>query len=105
MKAGIIGIILTVLASPALAQQAPCSHSATTIQMGGVDLDVMKCHLATTQTAFGQMAVRVTSLMADLDMAQSELAAAKAETARVNKQLVQAKKELAAAKAKTATKK
>jgi hypothetical protein len=74
---------------------APCERGASTIKLGGVDLDEIRCLGAIEEQKIAQQAVSLASYEATIQMLTNDL---KAETSRAEK----AEKDLADLRAKAA---
>lgn len=66
-------------AGPADRPASPCSHGMSTMKVGGVDLDEMRCALATLQELRQNDQNTITGLLVKNQMLVSDLAAAQAD--------------------------
>ncbi len=86
-------LALMLVSAPAIAADAPsgpCSRSGAQMQIGGVDLDVVRCQNALDAQRMGEMQSQLNAAAAALTLARQDAAAAQAERAKLAKELADA---------------
>jgi hypothetical protein len=80
--------LLSIMLSPVYAQEKapePCERGASTMKMGNMDMDTMRCREVIMQNHLGQMEMLVLGLQTDIEMAKKDVANAKKETETTQK--------------------
>lgn len=108
----IIGLVFLLSVTHLMAQSVspaaphdPCSHSVSpgisvSSNMGGIDMDAMRCQLSVALQAAQQQSTSLISAEANMRMLQSDMASAQAQIADLTKALAEKAKVAAPEKAK-----
>ncbi len=87
-----LAILLLLFTIPAHAQQQPCQRGQSSVQMGGIDMDILKCQLVLDADKMGGLTAQITSLTATLVLTKDDLLKAQQELTKVQKEVEELRK-------------